>query len=239
MPVKVVSGTLVLLLALYGGALLVLRPPSPGRQISLDTLVREAGRGAVKTARFLDEDARVIGAIAIEENQPPSQYWTSYPRSDAATNDLLKTLLASGTNVTVDPQTKKSMIRFVTQFLLPLVILANLFALLFVLSKQGGGGGGGISEYLLFGRVGDKRLTPNERPKTTFEDLAGAEETVAELAELCAYLSDPAAFKKMGALPPKGVLLGLGRTVRGVRGGRGPEAPGVRALRRQAVAHTR
>ena len=208
-PVVVLAATLALLLLAYAGALLALRPPSPGRELSLDALQRQAIEGQVATARFLDEDARITGTL-----KDGGEYWTSYPRSDTVTNDLLKTFFNAGTTATVDPQTAKAVVRFVAQFLLPLVILANLFALLFVTTR---GTGGGTSEFLLFGRLADKRVDPKRRSDTTFADVAAPEELIAELAEVRDYLADPKAFEALGALPPKGVLLvgppGCGKTL--------------------------
>jgi cell division protease FtsH len=213
--VVVLTATLLALALLYAAALAFLRPASSGRQISLDTLVRGAAGGDVKTARFLDQDARITGTILLDPQAAAVKYWTSYPRSDAATNDLLNKLFNSEkqATVTVEPQSSKALVRFLAQFLLPLVILANLFALLFYLVR---GGSSGADDFLEFGQIGDKMLS-GAKGRTTFSDVAGAEETITELTEVRDYLSNPAAFKKMGALPPKGVLLigppGCGKTL--------------------------
>src|SRR5215217_4368052 len=138
--VTVLVLSLLALLALYGGALFAIRPTSSGTEVRLDVLTRSAAAGEVKVARLLDEDARVSGVIE-RLGEDPQQFWTAYPRSDAATQDLLKAFLATDTQVTVDPQETKGLVRFLAQFLLPLVILANLFALLFFLVRGGGGGG--------------------------------------------------------------------------------------------------
>ena len=210
----VLACSLVALLLLYAAALYFLRPASPGRQISLDTLVRDAEAGDVKQARFLDQDSRVTG-ITGRPGDEPRRFWVSYPKSDAATNDLLKSLLATDARVTVDGQAAKGLVRFLAQFLLPLVILANLFAMLFYLVR--GGAGGGTEDFLAFGTVGDKRLSSRSKERTTFLDVAGAEEALIELGEVRDYLEDPTAFKRMGALPPKGVLIvgppGCGKTL--------------------------
>ncbi|MBW3613700.1 MAG: ATP-dependent zinc metalloprotease FtsH [Actinobacteria bacterium] len=207
--ITVLAGTLVVLLLAYTAALFALRPPSPGDELSLDRLQRLAIQGHVATARFLDEDARITGAL-----KNGTEYWTSYPRSDTATNDLLKTFFNAGTRASVDPQTSKAMVRFVAQFLLPLVILANLFALLFVATK---GREGGASDFLLFGRIGNKKVGATEKSRTTFADVAAPAEMIVELAEVRDYLADPRAFEAMGAMPPKGVLLvgppGCGKTL--------------------------
>jgi cell division protease FtsH len=207
--------SVVVLLVLYGVALVFLSPSSPGREVSLDTLIEDTSAKRVTQAKFLDEDARIEGMLApANPAEAPDRFWTSYPRSDAATNDLLRNLSGSGAKVSVDSQSTKAMVRFVAQFLLPLVILANLFALLFYLAR----GGGGASEFLVFGKVGDKRLKAGRgQEHTTFADVAAATEEIAELAEVRDYLADPSAFEAMGALPPKGVLLvgppGCGKTL--------------------------
>jgi cell division protease FtsH len=167
----------------------------------------------VERARLLDQDSRVVGTAFLGAGTDASQFWTSYPSSDAATNDLLQTLVSSGTEVSVDTQATKATVRFVAQFLLPLIILADLFALLFFLSR---GTTGGAGEFMTFSKLGN-RGAPAGTSKTTFADVAGAEEAIVELSEVRDYLADPAAFARMGALPPKGVLVvgppGCGKTL--------------------------
>ena len=206
---------LVVLGAAYAAAVYTLQPSSPGTQLTIDRVFHGAQQRSITDARFLDEDARVTGSIIEHRGASPVQFWTAYPRSDAATNDLLTALVGSGARVTVDPQTGKAIVRFLAQFLLPLMILATLFALLFVVAR--GAGGSGTSEFLRFGRLGRRQVHGKARQQTTFADVAAADEAVAELAEVRDYLSDPRAFERMGAAPPRGVLLtgppGCGKTL--------------------------
>jgi len=61
------------------------------------------------------------------------------------------------------------------------------------------------------------RLLTEDRPKVTFEDVAGAEEAKTELQEVIDFLKDPGKFQKLGGKIPKGVLLlgapGTGKTL--------------------------
>ncbi len=61
------------------------------------------------------------------------------------------------------------------------------------------------------------KMVKDEKRKTTFEDVAGADEEKEELQEIVEYLKAPEKFNKLGARIPKGVLLvgppGTGKTL--------------------------
>ncbi len=56
-----------------------------------------------------------------------------------------------------------------------------------------------------------------ERPLTRFSDIAGADEAVADLAEIVSWLKDPERYTRMGVTLPRGALLsgppGTGKTL--------------------------
>ncbi|MGB7981443.1 MAG: ATP-dependent zinc metalloprotease FtsH, partial [Candidatus Nanopelagicales bacterium] len=93
-------------------------------------------------------------------------------------------------------------------FLPILLILALLF---FFMNQMGGG-----SRVMSFGKSKAKPLS-KDLPKTTFSDVAGADEAVEELHEIKEFLQDPGRFQAVGAKIPKGVLLygppGTGKTL--------------------------
>ncbi len=90
------------------------------------------------------------------------------------------------------------------------IILFGAFMLFFF--RQQGGGGGPMS----FGKSHAKMLK-GDRPTVTFADVAGIEESKAELAEVVEFLKEPQKFTSLGARIPKGVLLvgspGTGKTL--------------------------
>ena len=62
-----------------------------------------------------------------------------------------------------------------------------------------------------------KKYTEGDVPDTTFEDVAGADESREELVDIVTFLKDSAMYQRMGARMPRGVLLvgdpGTGKTL--------------------------
>lgn len=94
--------------------------------------------------------------------------------------------------------------------LVGLIIMILLF--LFMV-KFPGGGAGRLGQ---FGKSGFKSSGKSAK-KTTFKDVAGADEEKEELEEIVEFLKNPKRFNEMGARIPKGVLLvgppGTGKTL--------------------------
>src|SRR5262249_49714602 len=147
-----------------------------------------------------DHDHRVTGLGVLSPGAQPSHFWAAYPSSDAETPFLLQQLAGHST-VSVDSQSGKAVAQFVATYVLPLVLLANLFALIFIgAAGSGGDAVGGLQE---FGGIGRKRgAKQDDEQRITFADVAGANDAVIELAEVKDYLTDPARFAALGARPP-------------------------------------
>jgi len=98
-------------------------------------------------------------------------------------------------------------------FLITLAPFALFFVFWIFLMNQMQGGG---SKVMSFGKSRAKRMAVDQ-PKTTFRDVAGADEAVEELEEIKEFLESPKKFQALGARIPKGVLLygppGTGKTL--------------------------
>ncbi len=94
--------------------------------------------------------------------------------------------------------------------LLPFALLGLVLFFIFRQAQSGG------NQALSFGRSRAKMLSEN-RPKVTFNDVAGVEEAKEELEEIVEFLKYPKKFQALGARIPKGVLLlgppGSGKTL--------------------------
>ena len=113
---------------------------------------------------------------------------------------------AKGWNVSVPTQSFLTSLFFTFG---PILIIGFLFFLM-MSNAQGG------NRVFSFGKSRAK-LQNNDVPQNTFDDVAGADEAIAELEEIKDFLADPEKYAHLGAKIPKGVLLygppGTGKTL--------------------------
>ncbi len=113
---------------------------------------------------------------------------------------------------------EKSQSIFVTilSLLTPFGLLIIFFIFWFFMMGGAGQGAPG-SKTMSFGKSKARMMTPAEKNKITFEDVAGVDEEKEELEEIVQFLKNPKKFTDMGARIPKGVLLvgqpGTGKTL--------------------------
>ena len=105
---------------------------------------------------------------------------------------------------------RSSALLSILETFIPYLVIALFF--FFLLTQMQGGG----SRVMNFGKSRAKLIT-KDTPKTTFADVAGADEAIEELQEIKEFLQNPAKFQAIGAKIPKGVLLygppGTGKTL--------------------------
>jgi cell division protease FtsH len=137
---------------------------------------------------------------------PETKFTTTTVDNDTT---LVPELRKHGVDIAAENQASQPFLGLVIQFI-PFVLMALL--LLFILRQAQSGG----SQALSFGRSRAKLQSEN-RPKVTFNDVAGIEEAKQELAEVVEFLKYPKKFQALGARIPKGVLLlgppGSGKTL--------------------------
>ena len=176
----------------------------------------------VDTSRVVQliQNNQVKSAILTDKNQTiqvttkgGQQYQADFISGQGAQlQQLLQTeydkgQLSGGYDVQIP---KTSALLSIVETFVPYLIIALFF--FFLLSQMQGGG----SRVMNFGKSRAKLMT-KDTPKTTFADVAGADEAIEELQEIKEFLQNPAKFQAIGAKIPKGVLLygppGTGKTL--------------------------
>jgi cell division protease FtsH len=205
---------LAILLALFFYLLSwIFSAETPGSEVSLNVLAQYSAAHQVYQATFLDQDDRIVGTLLDADGSSQSKFYTDYSGNSGVEATLIKLLIDNNAKVQIDKQTNKETGRLVVTFLVPLMILATVFALLLAPGGRSGGGIGDVTDFsqMKKGRVG-KRVS-----KITFEDAGGVDEAITELKEVVDYLKDPSKYEALGAAPPKGLLLfgppGCGKTL--------------------------
>jgi cell division protease FtsH len=123
---------------------------------------------------------------------------------------LLETLKAKNIEVAARPARESPMWQQILIMWFPFLLLIGLW-IFFVRQMQAGGG-----KAMSFGKS-RARLLNESHNRVTFSDVAGVDESKAELEEIIAFLRDPKKFTRLGGRIPKGVLLvgppGTGKTL--------------------------
>ncbi|MGI8448408.1 MAG: ATP-dependent zinc metalloprotease FtsH, partial [Streptosporangiaceae bacterium] len=160
--------------------------------------------GDVKSALLTDKDQTI--QITTKSGQKYEASWVGNEGQQLA-QLLQQKAPPQGWNVNVP---KSSSVWSLIFSWLPFLLIILIF--FFMLNQMQGGG----SRVMNFGKSKAKLIT-KDTPKTTFADVAGADEAIEELQEIKDFLQSPAKFQAIGAKIPKGVLLygppGTGKTL--------------------------
>src|SRR6516225_7908225 len=179
-------------------------------------IVSLINQGQVKSAVITDKN-QTIQITTKKPVQIGTQNGTEWQASWVSGQGLqlandLQNQFAKGTlpgGYTVNIPKSNALLDLLPTAFIYLVIFLLFF---FMLSQMQGGG----SRVMNFGKSRAKLIT-KDTPKTTFADVAGADEAIEELQEIKEFLQNPAKFQAIGAKIPKGVLLygppGTGKTL--------------------------
>ena len=173
-------------------------------QIPYSQFQQYLAQGRIDNLRITSN--RIVGEIRDAAPGEPSQFVTA--RVDPSFADELQRHNVRFTGVVEEP----GIIGTVLSWVLPALVFVGIWV--FVMRRMSMGGlGGGLMQ------VGKSRakIYVEKDTKTTFADVAGADEAKAEIKEIVDFLKDAESYGRLGARVPKGVLLvgppGTGKTL--------------------------
>src|SRR5579872_5881304 len=178
------------------------------KQVDTSQIVTAIDQGQVKSALIVDKNQTI--QITTKSGKNLEASWVTgqgLQLQNKLQQQVDKGTLPDGYNVNIPKS--NALLDLIPTALIYLVIFLLFF---FMLSQMQGGG----SRVMNFGKSKAKLIT-KDTPKTTFADVAGADEAIEELQEIKEFLQSPGKFQAIGAKIPKGVLLygppGTGKTL--------------------------
>ena len=177
---------------------------------------RLVGNGQVSavTLRGEEVEARLSAPTPIGESvEPRGKVKTRVP--DFGDPSLLPLLEAHDVEIDIRPEADDLAGSWLVG-LLPWIILLGFYFWFWNRMQHnvtGRFGGRDLGQFL----EGSANREEKGAPKVTFDDVAGQDSAKREVSELVAFLKDPERYRKLGAEPPRGVLLmgppGTGKTL--------------------------
>lgn len=200
----------LLLLFLIMVILSFLSPLLQTAQISYSTFLKEIQEGNVQEVNIRGYRVEGILETEIEENgRAFTRFITFVPAM--GDEELLPLLKEKEIEVHTQPERSPFFWYFIIS-LIPLLLIGGLIYSQYR-RMQGGEGGGGLFG---FGKSQAKKYDQGKQ-RTTFEDVAGAEDAKVELMEVVDYLKDPREIREVGGKVPRGIILvgppGTGKTL--------------------------
>ncbi len=152
-------------------------------------------------------DVTIKGSQAYGIRTDRQKFTTNVPQYY---KDLIPILYDRGIQFRIKTPDSEGLLFAIVSNWLPIILIIGVW-LFFMKQMQGG------NKMMGFGKSKPKKAEEEETKKVTFGDVAGIEESKAELTEIVEFLKDPSKFEKLGGRIPTGVLLvgepGTGKTL--------------------------
>ncbi|HEY3247166.1 MAG TPA: ATP-dependent zinc metalloprotease FtsH [bacterium] len=176
------------------------RTRAPRTEIRYDEFITLVQQGKVAEVTLSDE--------TISGKQTDGEQFRTYiPAGDTS---YLRVLQSQRVKINVEPKSRSSLWPNLLSTMLPFLLLVGLWMLMLRQAQSGS------NQAMSFGKS-RARLHTENRPKVTFDDVAGVDEAKEELQEVIEFLKHPKKFQALGAKIPRGVLLvgppGSGKTL--------------------------
>ncbi|HTZ26823.1 MAG TPA: ATP-dependent zinc metalloprotease FtsH [Streptosporangiaceae bacterium] len=194
-----------IVVALFAWILLPAVHQAPQTSLTYSQFLNDVSAGKVKTVTIAQPGGTSTGILKDGTNYtvviPPQA-------GQAMLDDLQKG------NVAVTSSTSSP--GFGTELLNWILILAP-FLLFFWFWRRLSRGAGGLQQGILGVGRAKAKVFDEERPSTTFADVAGYEGAKSEISEVVDFLRHPEKYSAVGAVVPRGVLMvgppGTGKTL--------------------------
>jgi len=187
-------------------------PTSDRAEITYTELLQQLEQGNISDVTFVDREVR--GKFKTKympeglkgRTEGVSGFLARIPFADT---DLVTKMSEAEVKISAEKSDEGWVGYLIT--LAPFLLIILLWV--FIVRQMQGAGPKGL---FTFGKSRAK-LMSEDRPKVTFNDVAGCDEAKEELAEVIEFLKEPGRFQKLGGKIPKGALLvgppGTGKTL--------------------------
>jgi len=177
------------------------------KEITLNTFVDEAKSGLINKITVSDNKINlelVDGAKQFTNKESGTSLYELLGQA-GVTNDIISKL-----PIYIEDNASSGFWSNILISIIPFLLIVGFFGFMMKSAQSSN------NQAMSFGKSKAK-LFDKEKQKTTFDDVAGADEAKAELVEVVDFLKHPQKYRAIGAKIPKGVMLigspGTGKTL--------------------------